>query len=82
MRDKLGPDSQRRIETNPLRVLDSKLPEEQPIIATLPHIADHLCAECKEHYAKLKQELALRGIVYEENWRLVRGPGLLHAHHV
>jgi histidyl-tRNA synthetase len=73
VKDQLGPDSQRRIETNPLRVLDSKLREEQAIIATLPRIAEHLCPECKEHYAKLKQELALRGIAYEENWRLVRG---------
>jgi histidyl-tRNA synthetase len=73
VKDKLGPDSQRRIETNPLRVLDSKLPEEQPIIETLPHISDHLCADCREHFAKLKDELKLRGIAYEENWRLVRG---------
>ena len=73
VKDQLGPDSQRRVETNPLRVLDSKLHEEQPIIANLPHIADHLCPACKEHYAKLKEELALRGIVYQENWRLVRG---------
>ena len=47
VKDQLGPDSQRRIETNPLRVLDSKLPEEQAIIANLPRIAEHLCAECK-----------------------------------
>ena len=73
VKDRLGADSQRRIETNPLRVLDSKLPEEQAIIETLPRIADHLCDACREHYAELKQELALRGIVYEENWRLVRG---------
>ena len=39
VKDKLGPDSQRRIETNPLRVLDSKLPDEQPIIETLPRIS-------------------------------------------
>src|SRR5580700_3643572 len=39
VRDKLGPDSQRRIATNPLRVLDSKIPEEQAVIATLPRIA-------------------------------------------
>jgi histidyl-tRNA synthetase len=70
---RLGPDSQRRIETNPLRVLDSKLPEEQPIIAKLPRISDHLCDACREHFAKLKEELSLRGIAYEENWRLVRG---------
>jgi len=70
---KLGPDSLRRIETNPLRVLDSKLPEEQAIIAKLPRISDHLCDACREHFAKLKEELSLRGIAYEENWRLVRG---------
>ena len=73
VRDKLGPDSQRRIETNPLRVLDSKLPEEQAVIEMLPRMADYLCEECREHYAKLKQELALRNIAYTENWRLVRG---------
>jgi histidyl-tRNA synthetase len=70
---KLGPDSQRRIETNPLRVLDSKSPEEQPIIETLPRISDHLCEACREHFAKLQEELRLRGIEYELNWRLVRG---------
>jgi histidyl-tRNA synthetase len=69
----IGPDSQRRIETNPLRVLDSKLPEEQAIIGKLPRISEHLCDECREHFAKLKEELNLRGIAYEENWRLVRG---------
>jgi len=69
----LGPDSQRRIETNPLRVLDSKLPEEQSIIEKLPRISDHLCDACREHFAKLKEELNLRGIAYQENWRLVRG---------
>ncbi|MGH9733772.1 MAG: histidine--tRNA ligase, partial [Candidatus Acidiferrales bacterium] len=73
VKDQLGPDSQRRIETNPLRVLDSKLPEEQPIIEKLPRIGDHLCAECRDHFAKVKEELNLRGIQYEENWRLVRG---------
>ncbi len=73
VKDKLGPDSQRRIETNPLRVLDSKLSEEQAIIETLPRIADHLCDECRAHFAKLQAELKLRGITYEINWRLVRG---------
>jgi len=73
VKDKLGADSQRRIETNPLRVLDSKLESEQSIIATLPHIADHLCKDCAEHYAAVKRELGLRGVTYKENWRLVRG---------
>jgi histidyl-tRNA synthetase len=73
VKDQLKADSQRRIETNPLRVLDSKLPDEQPIIEKLPRISDHLCADCRDHFAKLKDELKLRGIAYEENWRLVRG---------
>ena len=73
VKDKLGADSQRRIETNPLRVLDSKLEHEQPIIAKLPRIADHLCDDCKTHYAAVKRELDLRGVAYRENWRLVRG---------
>jgi histidyl-tRNA synthetase len=73
VKDKLGLDSQRRIETNPLRVLDSKLPEEQPIIEKLPRIGEHLCADCRAHFAALEEQLGLRGIQYEINWRLVRG---------
>jgi histidyl-tRNA synthetase len=73
VKNKLGPDSQRRIETNPLRVLDSKLESEQSIIATLPRIADHLCDDCKTHYAAVKHQLEMRGVIYRENWRLVRG---------
>ena len=73
VKDRLGSDSQRRIETNPLRVLDSKIPEEQPIIEKLPRISGHLCDDCRAHFSKLKDELNLRGIEYVENWRLVRG---------
>jgi histidyl-tRNA synthetase len=73
VKEKLGPDSQRRIETNPLRVLDSKLESEQAIIETLPRISGHLCADCAQNYADVKRELALRNIIYKENWRLVRG---------
>jgi histidyl-tRNA synthetase len=73
VKDKLGPDSQRRIETNPLRVLDSKLESEQAIVAGLPRIADHLCANCAGQYAEVKRQLGMRGVVFEENWRLVRG---------
>jgi len=73
VKEKLGADSQRRIETNPLRVLDSKLENEQAIIEKLPRIADHLCEECAAHYAAVKRHLELRGVIYRENWRLVRG---------
>jgi len=73
VKGQLGADSQRRIETNPLRVLDSKLDHEQSIIETLPRIADHLCDDCKTHYVAVKHQLQLRGVIYRENWRLVRG---------
>jgi histidyl-tRNA synthetase len=73
VKEQLGADSQRRIETNPLRVLDSKIPQEQEIIAKLPRISEHLCDACREHFAKLKEELSLRGVSFQENWRLVRG---------
>jgi len=73
VKDKLGPDSQRRIVTNPLRVLDSKLESEQAIIAGLPKISEHLCEDCAKQYAEVKRQLAMRGVKYAENWRLVRG---------
>ena len=73
VKEQLGADSQRRIETNTLRVLDSKLPHEQAIIEKLPRISEHLCDACRVHFAKLKDELRLRNIAYQENWRLVRG---------
>jgi histidyl-tRNA synthetase len=73
VKDKLGADSQRRIETNPLRVLDSKAPDEQAIIETLPRISDHLCEACKTHFAEVRRQLDLRVITYNLNWRLVRG---------
>jgi histidyl-tRNA synthetase len=73
VREQLGEDSKRRIETNPLRVLDSKLEHEQAIIEKLPRIAEHLCADCKTHYDEVERQLELRGISYQENWRLVRG---------
>ena len=73
VKDELDTDSRRRINTNPLRVLDSKLESEQRIIEKLPRIADHLCEECKTHYGEVKKQLDLRGVKYRENWRLVRG---------
>ena len=60
VKEQLGADSQRRIDTNPLRVLDSKVPHEQEIIAKLPRIADHLCDACRENYAGLKELAAIR----------------------
>ncbi len=66
-------DCQRRAVSNPLRVLDCKVPEDQPIIETLPSIQDHLCAECATHFASVRSYLDHRGIAYEVRPRLVRG---------
>ena len=67
------PDCQRRAETNPLRVLDCKVEADQPIIAKLPSILDHLCPECRQHFDRVLAELKQRGIPYEITPRLVRG---------
>jgi len=66
-------DCQRRTETNPLRVLDCKVPEDQAVIEALPRIADHLCAECRDHFAEVRRQLELLGVPYRLSHRLVRG---------
>jgi histidyl-tRNA synthetase len=66
-------DCQRRAETNPLRVLDCKVPEDQPIIETLPKIADYLDEGSKAHFAAVLAALDACGVKYEVNPRLVRG---------
>ena len=66
-------DCQRRATTNPLRVLDCKVPEDQPIIDSLPSILDHLCESCQTHFTAVKTYLSDRGISYEIRTRLVRG---------
>ena len=70
---KLSVDSQRRTETNPLRVLDSKAPEDQAIVASLPKLADHLSPECRDHFDEVRRQLDLLGIPYRLENRLVRG---------
>ena len=64
---------QRRAVTNPLRVLDCKVPEDQPIIATLPVIADSLDDESRAHFAQVIAALDAAGVPYHLNPRLVRG---------
>jgi histidyl-tRNA synthetase len=66
-------DCQRRAVTNPLRVLDCKHPEDQPIIATLPRIWDSLDEGSKEHFAAVCAALDACGVPYEHDHRLVRG---------
>jgi histidyl-tRNA synthetase len=67
------PDCQRRADTNPLRVLDCKVKEDQATIEALPRITDHLCAECAAHFAEVRRQLDLLGIPYRLDHRLVRG---------
>ncbi len=67
------PDCQRRAVTNPLRVLDCKVPADQAVIDTLPRIVDHLCAPCAEHFVEVRRQLELLGIPYRLSHRLVRG---------
>ncbi len=62
-----------RLETNPLRVLDCKVPSCQEIANGAPAIGDHLCGECREHQAALLELLDGMGIRYEIDPRLVRG---------
>ena len=66
-------DCQRRAVTNPLRVFDCKVPEDQPIIETLPTISQFLDEACRTHYEEVKQILNAVQIPYVENPRLVRG---------
>ncbi len=73
VKDKMCGDCQRRAETNPLRVLDCKVPEDQAIIETLPRIGDYLEEGCRQHFAEVKAILDHIEIPYEENWRMVRG---------
>ena len=66
-------DCQRRFETNPLRILDCKIDGDKDIIKNAPKIADYLNEESLNRYNKLKEELDLLEINYEENTNLVRG---------
>ncbi len=73
VKDQLCPDNQRRAETNPLRVLDSKDEGDQAIINGLPKIADYLGPESKAHFDQVLAALDACGVAYHVNPRLVRG---------
>ncbi len=73
VKDQMCADCRRRAETNPLRVLDCKVVEDQPIIEALPKIADYLDEPCREHFAQVKAMLDELGVPYQVNERMVRG---------
>ena len=72
-RDSLDEDSQRRLETNPLRILDSKSPDTQALLDSAPVLSDYLDAETQAEFADLLSQLDALGIAYVVNSRLVRG---------
>jgi histidyl-tRNA synthetase len=71
--DALDEDSRRRLDGNPLRILDSKNPAMAAVIAGAPLITDHLDPESAEHFGRLRAHLDAAGIAYVVNPRLVRG---------
>ena len=71
--DEICADDRRRLETNPLRLLDCKQARCQPIIEAAPRTVDFLCGPCAEHFEALKSYLDDEGLVYTINSRLVRG---------
>lgn len=71
--DKLDEDSQRRLHTNPLRILDSKNPQMQELIKQAPSLSDHLDEASQQHFQQLCSMLTEAGIEYEVDSRLVRG---------
>ena len=73
VKDRLCEDNRRRADTNPLRVLDSKAPEDQHIIDALPKIADFLSEDSAAHFRQVRDALDACGVAYHLNPRLVRG---------
>jgi histidyl-tRNA synthetase len=71
--DGLCEECQRRLETNPLRLLDEKKPECQAVLAGAPRSADHLCSDCRAHFEAWLGYVEGAGIPFTLNPRLVRG---------
>ncbi|MBP9211529.1 MAG: histidine--tRNA ligase [Bacteroidetes bacterium] len=71
--DKLSGESQKRIEQNPMRVLDSKDENDKALTAGMPLITDYLNDECQAHFERVKSLLTAYGIPFMVNGRLVRG---------
>jgi histidyl-tRNA synthetase len=71
--EQLDEDSVRRLETNPLRILDSKNPAMQELIKNAPELMDYLGTDSREHFQTLTSNLDNLGVTYQLNTRLVRG---------
>lgn len=73
LKDRLDEDSQRRLSTNPMRILDSKNPATQGLLVEAPKLPDFVDADSTAHYEGLKSLLSAMGIPFRENHKLVRG---------
>ncbi len=73
VRDKLSPESQARIDQNPLRVLDSKDEHDRKLTSNAPLMKDHLCPECAGHFAEVQSLLQAASTPFHIDGRLVRG---------
>ncbi|MHB8432043.1 MAG: histidine--tRNA ligase [Candidatus Tyrphobacter sp.] len=69
----LSPDAQRRVERNPLRLLDSKEERDAPFVASAPRFETYLCDACREHFAAVRATLDLLDVPYSVDARIVRG---------
>ncbi|MFB6781199.1 histidine--tRNA ligase [Streptomyces sp. NPDC056352] len=69
----LDEDTRRRIELNPLRVLDDKRPEVQKQLVGAPVLRDYLCDACKAYHEEVRDLLTAAGVAYEDDEKLVRG---------
>jgi histidyl-tRNA synthetase len=69
----LDAETRRRVEINPLRVLDDKRPEVAAQVADAPIVADSLCDDCRSHYDAVRRQLSALGVTWQEAPRLVRG---------
>ncbi|WP_406388644.1 histidine--tRNA ligase [Streptomyces sp. NBC_00887] len=69
----LDEETRRRIEINPLRVLDDKRPDVQKQLTGAPKLRDYLCDACKAYHEEVRDLLTAAGVVYEDDEKLVRG---------
>lgn len=72
-KDSLSEDSRRRLETNPLRILDSKDEQDRAIVENAPSVFDYLTVENAKHFEAVLRKLDMLGIAYDVDQRLVRG---------
>lgn len=71
--EQLCPDCRKRLERNPMRVLDCKKEGCQAIVQSAPVMLDHYCQECRDHFSAVQEYLGLAGVEFQLNPRMVRG---------